>query len=85
VRRAITRYVVGLCRELDITVIAEGVETLAEAVTLRDLGVRLCQGYLLARPALERLPTPTAGVIDAIHAMRSVELQDPSDSAPARP
>ncbi|MGA2710202.1 MAG: EAL domain-containing protein [Steroidobacteraceae bacterium] len=86
VRRAITRYVVGLCRELDITVIAEGVETLAEAVTLRELGVRLCQGYLFARPALERLPAPTAGVIAAIHAMRSVEAQDPSDSplGPAR-
>ncbi len=28
VRLAMTRYVVGLCRELDITVIAEGVETL---------------------------------------------------------
>jgi EAL domain-containing protein (putative c-di-GMP-specific phosphodiesterase class I) len=75
VRRAITRYVVGLCRELDITVIAEGVETLAEAVALRELGVRLCQGYLFARPALERLPAPTAGVIAAIHAMRSVEAR----------
>jgi hypothetical protein len=48
--------------------------------------VRLCQGYLFARPALERLPAPTAGVIAAIHAMRSVEAQDPSDSplGPAR-
>ncbi len=66
IRRAITRYLVGLCRELDITVIAEGVETLAEAVALREIGVRLCQGYLFARPALERLPAPTAGVVAAI-------------------
>jgi len=66
VRLAMTRYVVGLCRELDITVIAEGVETLEEAAALRDIGVRLCQGYLLARPALERLPAPTAGVVAAI-------------------
>jgi PAS domain S-box-containing protein len=32
------------------TIVAEGVETEAEAATLRDLGYELGQGYLLARP-----------------------------------
>lgn len=80
VRLAMTRYVVGLCRELDITVIAEGVETLAEAAALRDIGVRLCQGYLLARPALERLPAPTAGVIAAIQRAHPCALAEPFDA-----
>ncbi len=84
VRLAVTRYVVGLCRELDITVIAEGVETLAEAVALRNLGVRLCQGYLFARPALERLPMPTAGVVGAIQAAHELALLGSTDLQPAR-
>ncbi len=46
--------VVGLVRfagELHSQTIAEGVETEQELATLRRLGVRLGQGYLLARPA----------------------------------
>jgi len=45
--------VVGLrhfARSLGHDVIAEGVETEAELQTLRSLGVRLAQGYLLGRP-----------------------------------
>lgn len=41
---------VGLCKELGILVIAEGVETTAELETLSSLGCELFQGYLLARP-----------------------------------
>jgi EAL domain-containing protein (putative c-di-GMP-specific phosphodiesterase class I) len=59
-RRAIVRAVVGMCRELDTLLIAEGIETAAEAATLRDLGVRYHQGYWYARPALERLPEISA-------------------------
>ena len=55
-RRAIVRSVVNMCRELDTLLIAEGIETAAEATTLRDLGVRYHQGYWYARPALECLP-----------------------------
>jgi EAL domain-containing protein (putative c-di-GMP-specific phosphodiesterase class I) len=55
-RRAIVRSVVGMCAELDTLVIAEGIETAAEASVLRDLGVRYHQGYWYARPALSRLP-----------------------------
>ena len=55
-RRAIVRAVVAMCRELDTLLIAEGIETAAEAATLRDLGVRYHQGFWYARPGLERLP-----------------------------
>ncbi len=59
-RRAIVRGVVGMCAELDTLLIAEGIETAAEAATLRDLGVRYHQGYWYARPALEALPVVRA-------------------------
>lgn len=53
---AIVRSMVDLCRTLRTTLIAEGVETIAEFAALRDCGVNLMQGYLLARPAFESLP-----------------------------
>ncbi|GAN77739.1 EAL domain-containing protein [Acidisphaera rubrifaciens] len=57
-RQALVRACVGLCAELDITLVAEGVETGAEYASLLSLGVRLQQGYLLAKPAFRSLPTP---------------------------
>ncbi|WP_211275747.1 EAL domain-containing protein [Sphingomonas mucosissima] len=55
-RRAIVRSIVSMCAELNTLVIAEGIETAAEASTLRDLGVRYHQGYWYARPAIGQLP-----------------------------
>lgn len=42
---------VEACRRMEITVIAEGVETVAERDVLADLGCDLMQGHLFARPA----------------------------------
>lgn len=50
-RQAIVHSLVRLCEELDIQVIAEGIETPAERDFLRDAGIHLMQGYLFARPA----------------------------------
>ena len=49
--RSIASAIVGLGHALGLTVIAEGVETEAEAATLRDLGYDEFQGFLFA-PAL---------------------------------
>jgi len=57
VRHRIVKAMVTLCRELGIHPIAEGVETLEEARTLREMGVALFQGYLFARPGFESLPS----------------------------
>ena len=40
-------------RELGSRVVAEGVETEAEFQALREAGIELIQGFLLARPARE--------------------------------
>jgi EAL domain-containing protein (putative c-di-GMP-specific phosphodiesterase class I) len=74
VRRSIARAIISLCKDLKISVIAEGVETVEEAVTLRSLGVSLFQGYLFAKPAIERLPRIAAGSIDAVHAAHEASL-----------
>ena len=42
--------IIALGRALQITVVAEGVETAAQAQTLRNLGCELAQGYFFARP-----------------------------------
>lgn len=54
--RAIVGAIVTLCRRLGTEVVAEGVETVAEYGALRECGIRLMQGFLLARPAVDRLP-----------------------------
>ena len=73
VRYEIVGAIIGLCQKLGISVVAEGVETVAEAVTLRDLGVRLLQGYLFAKPAVEQLPGVAASVVDAILAAAAAD------------
>lgn len=50
-RQVIVRNLVRLCEELDIQVVAEGIETAAERDFLWDAGIHLMQGYLFAKPA----------------------------------
>jgi len=50
-QQAVVRHMVALCADLGCKVVAEGIETLDELLTIRDLGVHYAQGYFLARPA----------------------------------
>jgi EAL domain-containing protein (putative c-di-GMP-specific phosphodiesterase class I)/DNA-binding NarL/FixJ family response regulator len=52
VRRALVSGLVYFGSETGCELIAEGIETEAELAALRDLGIRLGQGYLLGRPQL---------------------------------
>jgi EAL domain-containing protein (putative c-di-GMP-specific phosphodiesterase class I) len=56
-RQAIVAGILLMARTLDITIIAEGIETEAELATLRSAGISLFQGFLFARPAIETLPS----------------------------
>jgi len=51
-KQRLIRSITELCRKQDTKVVAEGVETEAEARELVELGCDLLQGYLIARPAL---------------------------------
>lgn len=52
--------IINLCNDLNIKLIAEGIETAGERDTIATLGGDLCQGYLFARPA-RPLPPPGFG------------------------
>ncbi len=56
VRQAIINAILSAARDLDITIVSEGVETSDEFGFLVDMGVELFQGYYFARPAFEQLP-----------------------------
>ena len=55
-RQSIVRAILQVCRDLEIDVIAEGVETVGQYAWLANAGVKLFQGYLFARPAFESFP-----------------------------
>jgi EAL domain-containing protein (putative c-di-GMP-specific phosphodiesterase class I) len=58
----IIALVIALGRSLDITVVAEGVQTEAQLAMLRSMGCDQAQGFLFARPqnaaAIEQLLWP---------------------------
>ena len=53
--RALATALISFAEEMDITIVAEGIETQAELDTLLELGVRYGQGFFLAEPALPDL------------------------------
>ncbi|MGU3495125.1 EAL domain-containing protein [Xanthobacteraceae bacterium A53D] len=56
-RQHIVKALVGLAKNLDMRVVAEGIETVNELRVVQQLGIDLAQGYFLAKPAFERLPS----------------------------
>lgn len=58
-RQALVRGLLQACDLLGTALVAEGMETDAEARCLRGIGIRYMQGYLFARPGFETLPEGT--------------------------
>lgn len=58
VRQALVEGIVLIAEKLGCELVAEGVETPADARQLLELGIGLQQGYLYARPAPGALPPP---------------------------
>ena len=56
-KQAIVKGILLTCKMLNIQLIAEGVETAAEARWFFDNGIHLMQGFYFARPGFESLPT----------------------------
>ncbi|MGV6397715.1 putative bifunctional diguanylate cyclase/phosphodiesterase [Pseudomonas caspiana] len=50
--RAVARSIIDLCRNLNVLVIAEGVETIEQYQWLADNGCQLIQGFLVSRPVV---------------------------------
>ncbi|MGE5225866.1 MAG: EAL domain-containing protein [Planctomycetaceae bacterium] len=49
-RRALASALISFAEEMEMTIVAEGIETEAELKALRELGVRYGQGFYLAEP-----------------------------------
>ncbi len=63
-RQTILVGLVFIARSLGVAILAEGVESREELIVLRAAGIRLFQGYLFAKPAIERLPDIASGLLD---------------------
>jgi EAL domain-containing protein (putative c-di-GMP-specific phosphodiesterase class I)/ActR/RegA family two-component response regulator len=57
VKRMIVGRIAGLCHDLHMRVVAEGIETAEELSSMLDLGCEYVQGFLLGRPEQERRPS----------------------------
>ncbi len=55
-RQTLVRAVVNIATELDIQLVAEGIEQVEEARWLLYQGISRQQGFFFARPGLEMLP-----------------------------
>jgi EAL domain-containing protein (putative c-di-GMP-specific phosphodiesterase class I) len=73
--RKIVAAVVGLGHSLGLAVVAEGVETAAQADLLRGMGCKLAQGYLFGRPTPARL-------VPEVLSDRASSMNDAESSVP---
>ncbi|KQN69019.1 hypothetical protein ASF04_15780 [Duganella sp. Leaf61] len=48
--KPLLRHAIAIARELGVTAVAEGIETVEDMTLLRELGCDQAQGYLVARP-----------------------------------
>ncbi len=49
-RQKLVKSIIAMARSLDLTVVAEGIETNRQLVCLQELGCQLGQGYLFSKP-----------------------------------
>ena len=50
IKAKLVQSLCAVCRDLGVTVVAEGIETVPERDCIIELGCDLLQGYLLAKP-----------------------------------
>ncbi len=67
-KRRLVRSMIQLCRDMEIAVVGEGVETVSERDVLAELGCTLFQGYLFARPAPEPVELTFPAPVEAVPA-----------------
>lgn len=89
-KRRLVGSMLGLCRDMGLAIVAEGVETFAERDTLLELGCDLFQGHLFGRPertfsepCWDVLPVETfpASGTHRIDSRRGRDLVDAGDAA----
>lgn len=81
---AVARAIVTLSQDLGLEAVAEGIETTEQLMSIRSMGCKLGQGFLIARPADEER---TASMLAVGSALFSAELAGDHQAAvqPRRP
>ena len=64
VKQVVVSAIVEVCRQLEMALLAEGVELAEEYRWLADAGITLFQGYYFARPGFETLPQVDMDLLD---------------------
>ncbi|NMO51334.1 EAL domain-containing protein [Actinoplanes sp. TBRC 11911] len=65
---ALCRSVLAICEDLNITVVAEGIETATRAAAMAEVGCPLGQGYLFGQPGpLPPFVPPQPTDLDSVH------------------
>ena len=72
-KRHFVKSIVDYAAENDITVLAEGVETMEELKTVISLGVELIQGFYTGRPAKEPVPEISEEIKSQIQRFNSLK------------
>jgi len=57
IRQSIVKGIIQVCSELNIKIIAEGIEAYEELTVLQDLGIELFQGFYFAQPEFQGIAT----------------------------
>lgn len=65
-RQKLVQAFANCCKALDMSLIAEGIETCAEAEMVQSLGITHMQGYLFSKPIVDTLPTHSVWGIDPV-------------------
>ncbi len=79
---AIAAAVIGLARTLGLEAVAEGIETRAQQDYLAQIGCKLVQGYLHARPLPARAFAAEVATLHAALADRASEAQTGREARP---
>lgn len=64
VKQIVVNSVLDMAKQLNVTVLAEGVETIEEVRYFEQRGVELMQGFFFARPGYESLPDVDFKLLD---------------------
>ena len=80
-RQALVRAVISFADEMDVRVVAEGVETEAELIELRRLGAHLAQGFHLGRPRLLGEQSELSQELDLRLPVEPIDLRRQPDGA----
>lgn len=75
IKQTIVKSIVSVANDLNVTLIAEGIETRGELNVLRDFGINLFQGYFFAKPAFEALAEVSSEFCTAKDSVETYEAE----------